>query len=796
MDRKFNRNLQLGYGFSIIMLLLVGGISYLTVVSMLRSNDAVRHSNRIIQKLENAISLMKDAETGQRGYLLTGKTIFLAPYNGAPKAALKLIDEAAVLTRDNARQQANIAGMRSVLLQRLTILQAMIDKRQHGQSITAADLDNGKIAMDALRNATDKARIEEQRLLKQRTEMLSQYTAIAPPIIVVAILLAAGIALSSYFKVMQDIGIKEKLRNELQQREQETAALNEELMAANEEITAANEELTAINEELLESREELESLNESLEMKVATRTKALADSEEETATLNEELTATNEELAATNEELQATNEELAESQFKLQQTVDQLTVTKNQVEKSERLFVTIAKNIPGSLILVMNHEQKLLAAEGDLMDRLGFRERQLVGKYLYEVAPNDRYAATKPFYDRMLAGEQFRMERKGADGADYQVDFVPLYTEQNEVYAGMVIAQDITDLKRAEERSAKLAAIVESSDDAIIGKTLEGIITSWNRGAEQMFGYDETEMVGASIFKLIPEDRQDEEPVILGRLSRGEKVEHYETKRKTSDGRLIDVSLTMSPIRDTAGLVTGVSKIARDISEQKRDEQRKNDFIGMASHELKTPLTSLSALIQVLNLKLRSNEDPFVPSALEKSLNQVKKMTGMINGFLNISRLESGKLQIDKHPMELNTLIGEMIDEARLTITSHTIVFEPTDRLIVNADKDKVGSVISNLLSNAVKYSPRGKIIIVTAGLVDDAIQVSVTDEGMGIKPQDISRLFDRYYRVSSEHTRNISGFGIGLYLSAEIIERHGGRIWVESEKGLGSTFYFTLPVA
>lgn len=796
MDRKFNRNLQLGYGISIVMLLLVGLVSYLTLGSMLRSNEAVRHSTQVIQKLEKAISMMKDAETGQRGYLLTGKDVFLEPYNGAPKAALKLIDEAEVLTRDDARQQAFIGSMRSILLQRLSVLQAMIDKRRHGQQITAANFDTGKAAMDDLRDATDRAEAEEQRLLNERTATLHLYTALTPTVIVLAILLGIAIALYSYIKVTRDIGIKERLRNELQEQEHETAALNEELTAANEEITAANEELSAINEELLESREELESLNDLLEQKVVERTRALTDSEEETAVLNEELTAMNEELAATNEELQTTNEELADNRHSLQQAIHQLIATKTQVEISERLFITIAKNIPGSLILVMNREQVLLAAEGDLIERLGFSEKPLVGKHLSEILARERYIANSPLYNRMLAGEQFRMERKGADGADYQVDFVPLYNEQHEIYAGMVITQDITDLKTAEERSAKLAAIVESSDDAIISKTLEGIITSWNRGAQQMFGYREVEMVGESILKLIPEDRLDEEPVIIGRISRGEKIDHYETKRKTSDGRLIDVSLTISPIRDATGMVTGVSKIARDISEQKRDEQRKNDFIGMASHELKTPLTSLSALIQVLNLKLHHNGDPFVPSALEKSLNQVKKMTGMINGFLNISRLESGKLQIDKQPMELNALIGEMIDEVRLTISSHIIVFEPADKLMVNADKNKISSVISNLLSNAVKYSPRGKIITVKAGLVDGAIQASVSDEGMGIKPQDIDRLFDRYYRVNSEHTRNISGFGIGLYLSAEIVERHGGRIWVVSEKGQGATFYFTLPLA
>lgn len=780
MNPKFNRNLRLGYVFSIVMLLVVGLASYLTVDSMLRSNTAVAHSNKIIQKLERAISLMKDAETGQRGYLLTGKKAFLEPYQGAPAAALVQIDEALILTKNNPVQQANIGDVRNVLKQRLNVLQSMIEKKRSGVVIGENDLDNGKQAMDALRAATNKAEAEERVLLKRRTERFTFYTQFTPFVILIAIVLAIGIALYSYMHVVRDVEIKDTLQKELFLQEQETAALNEELTAANEEITAANEELVAINEELVEAREELQSMNESLELKVAERTRALQDSEEETQALNEELMAMNEEMAATNEELMATNEDLINA--------------KGQLEKSERVFKTIARNIPGTLILLIGADERVIAAEGELVDRLGFSGQ--VGRFLKDIHTGERYATSGPLYQRMLAGEQFRVNLRGIDEVDYQVDFVPLHNDLDQIYAGLMIAQDITDIRSAEERSAKLAAIVDASDDAIIGKTLEGIITSWNPGAERMFGYGETDVIGQSILTLIPDDLQHEEPVILERMKGGERIERLETRRRTSDGRIIDVSLTISPIRDNAGVITGVSKIARDISEQKRDEQRKNDFIGMASHELKTPLTSLSAIIQVAQLKLKDSADPFLPQAMTKAVMQIRKMTGMINGFLNISRLESGKLQIDPQPFELNALIGEQIEEAQLTVASHQLIFEQGDALMVNADRDKIGSVISNLISNAVKYSPKGKNIFINATVSGSKVQFSVKDEGMGIKPQDMKQLFDRYFRVNSEHTRTISGFGIGLYLSAEIIQRHEGRIWADSEKGVGSTFYFTLPMA
>jgi signal transduction histidine kinase len=215
----------------------------------------------------------------------------------------------------------------------------------------------------------------------------------------------------------------------------------------------------------------------------------------------------------------------------------------------------------------------------------------------------------------------------------------------------------------------------------------------------------------------------------------------------------------------------------------------------MVSHELKTPLTSLTAILQVLKAKLKKNEDTFIPGALEKANQQVKKMTSMINGFLNISRLESGKIVINKQPFIIGDLVKEVIEETNLTGVSHLIELNICDKTVVNADRDKIASVLSNLFSNAVKYSPKGSRIEVNCNKSDKEVCVSVKDEGLGIRPEDREKVFDRFYRVESNYTSHISGFGIGLYLSAEIIHRHNGRIWVESENCHGSTFYFCLPL-
>lgn len=243
------------------------------------------------------------------------------------------------------------------------------------------------------------------------------------------------------------------------------------------------------------------------------------------------------------------------------------------------------------------------------------------------------------------------------------------------------------------------------------------------------------------------------------------------------------------------GLDTYFSGTVMDITEQKLDDQRKNDFIGMVSHELKTPLTSLSAYIQMLLAKAQNNKDTFTAGALEKAKKQVHKMTTMINGFLNVTRLESGKIHIDKQSFDMSELISEAEEEAKATITSHHIIFEPVEATIVKADRDKIGHVVNNFISNAVKYSPLGSTINVACIQVDGKAQVSVKDQGIGIRPADIKKLFERYYRVENVSTKSISGFGIGLYLCSEIIERHNGSIWVESKVDEGSTFYFTIPL-
>ncbi|TDQ06883.1 ATP-binding protein [Pedobacter metabolipauper] len=246
---------------------------------------------------------------------------------------------------------------------------------------------------------------------------------------------------------------------------------------------------------------------------------------------------------------------------------------------------------------------------------------------------------------------------------------------------------------------------------------------------------------------------------------------------------------------DSNGIPSEYSGMFMDITERKLDEIRKNDFIGMVSHELKTPLTSLNGYIQILHKKAAKSGDVFFAGLLNKSVAQIRKMTTMINSFLNVSRLQSGKILLQKQEFGMDELIRNTIEDFTASEINHTISYDGCGSTRIYADSDKIGNVISNLISNAIKYSPIETDITIACRVLNDEIEISVKDDGMGISEQDLERLFERYYRVETKSTELISGFGIGLYLCSEIIQIHQGKIWAESEIETGSTFYFTLPL-
>jgi two-component system sensor histidine kinase VicK len=513
-------------------------------------------------------------------------------------------------------------------------------------------------------------------------------------------------------------------------------------------------------------------------------TQLLEESYAEQQSINEELSAANEELAAVNEELLTAEQRIEEGEVALRLAIDAANFGTWFIHSVTREFITDARLKE----LFGYRPDEDLTIEGALA-QITDEYRGFVATALENAIYNGGdYDVTYPVIG--LHDNQLRWLRAiGNLKADPSGEF--------SAFTGVVL--DITDQilasKRLEEAQESLRIATESGELATwyLSEKLDKIVAS--ERFYEMFGFEPNKEVpyAAAIDRIMPDYRQMVHEAVLDSLKTGA---HFNVEYPIvihNDGRQRWVRSVGKYVDDekNGNYITGVMA---DITEQKTDEIRKNDFIGMVSHELKTPLTSLSAIIQLAALKLKSTEDAFLAGAMDTATNQVKKMGNMINGFLNISRLESGKILIVKEDFDFDDLLTEMIAEAQLTIPTHTIDFSPCGPLIINADRDKIGSVISNLISNAVKYSPKGSIVKIKCKSTAEEVLVSIKDEGMGIKQQDINKIFDRYYRVQTEHTQHISGFGIGLYLSSEIVGRHEGKIWVESEVEKGSVFYFSLP--
>ena len=369
------------------------------------------------------------------------------------------------------------------------------------------------------------------------------------------------------------------------------------------------------------------------------------------------------------------------------------------------------------------------------------------------------------------------------------------------------VLRDITEDRIAEEKQAVLAAIVNSSDDAIISKTLKGIITSWNNAATRMFGYPETEAIGRHITLIIPSNRIQEETMIIEKIRKGEKIDHFETVRVAKDGKEINLSLTVSPVKNKKGEIIGASKIARDITAKKELERQrqlyteklqelnkyKDEFMAMASHELKTPLTVIKANIQVLQQKIASDPNGIF---IDKTLSQVNKLSDLISSLLDVSKIQSGKLEINLSIFDMATLVKEVVANLQQTTSTHTIIFNsPGKEILANADRERIEQVLVNLIMNAIKYSPKAKDVTVDCYEKDGKINVSIKDNGIGIPSEDIQNIFTSFYRVRGLAS-SFAGSGIGLYISSEIIKRHGGEIWAESKVDEGSVFYFSIPIA
>ncbi len=459
---------------------------------------------------------------------------------------------------------------------------------------------------------------------------------------------------------------------------------------------------------------------------------------------------------------------------------------------------------------------KIVAADGSLLAMNDAGLEVIGAKNFDEVKGTSVFQLINPadldkyrvFHDNVCAGNKANLEFEIIDLNEQrhvmESHAVPLHNPNGKSHH-LAITREISTLKKAEEAQTLLAAIVKSSEDAIVTKTLEGRILSWNKAAERLFGYAPEEAIGKHITMLIPEDRYHEEDAIIAKLRRSERIDHYETVRRHKDGTPINISLSISPLYDKSGKIIGASKIARDITEQKRlkealleADRRKNEFLATLAHELRNPLAPIKNALHILQSPKANDE--IRNEARNIMMRQTHQMERLINDLMDVSRVSQGKVELQNGLVALNDVIAVAVEIAKPLINEkgHCFIIKcPEEFIWLDADTVRLSQIFANLLNNAAKYTnPSGQIELTVTKDANTAI-ISIKDNGIGIPPEMLPSIFDMFVQVDNSLERKQGGLGIGLTLVKALVKLHGGTIVAMSQGiGTGTEFIVRLPLA
>ena len=444
----------------------------------------------------------------------------------------------------------------------------------------------------------------------------------------------------------------------------------------------------------------------------------------------------------------------------------------------------------------------------------GYSAEEAIGQHISLIIPKSRLDEEYIIIGKVRAGqriEHFETMRCARDGTlvDVSLTISPIHDDDGNVIGASNVARDIRVARSAERTSAYLAAIVESSDDVIVSKNLDGIITSWNAAAQRVFGYTPEEAIGKHITLIIPPDKIEEEYGILAKVKAGQRVDHFETVRRAKDGSLVDLSVTVSPILDSRSRIIGASKVARDIGERKRIEalldesnRRRDEFMANMSHELRTPLNAVIGLAHILSRSERLN--PREQQCVSMIRQSGDTLLALINNLLDYSKAETGSLQLEAIEFDLPETIEKtvmMMDaEVRSKGLALGLTYEGPLREYYVGDPLRLQQIMTNLLANAIKFTDKGRIDVKVAlkseSANDSCLSLSVADTGIGIPADKVDIIFDKFMQADASVARSHGGSGLGLSICKALAEAMDGTISVQSTPGLGSTFTVNICLA
>lgn len=565
--------------------------------------------------------------------------------------------------------------------------------------------------------------------------------------------------------------------NDEQQALSEGEIIFDEAEYVDKYTVSIEEELKDLKQKLQASYEQIDASNENMQ------------------SFNEELISANEEMQSTNEEMQSVNEELhtINSDYQLK--------NKELFEINDDLNNYFRSNLNGQLFI--DNELRLMKFSPGTVKQINLLESD-IGRPISNITTNVKFETIVDDIKKVLEdGSTINKEIETRDGKWYQVITMPYIQQSDNKHTGAIVTfNDITTLKgiqlELDNTNKMLNMAIAASDVATWVMNMNTQEFNPSVRLKEMFGFyaDDKMTYDDAIKQILPEHKLLVQKALKNSIEGGGKYDIEFAVEGFNDKKLRWLRGVGNISKDPetkANIFTGV---LHDITTHKQDELRKNDFIAMVSHELKSPITTMQAYVQVSIAAAKKINSEIIEKALSKAVIQTKKMTELINGFLNVSSFEAGKIYLSEESFGIRDLIEEAIEGVTLLHENRKIDLTECCDIDIYADRNKIAQVLNNFLTNAIKYSPHEAPIEVCCKSADNMLQICVRDEGMGIELQDQQKLFDRYYRIENKHTKGLAGFGLGLYLCSEIIQRHRGEVWVESTFGKGSTFYFSLPLS
>ncbi|MEO8660462.1 MAG: PAS domain S-box protein [Bryobacteraceae bacterium] len=483
-------------------------------------------------------------------------------------------------------------------------------------------------------------------------------------------------------------------------------------------------------------------------------------------------------------------------------------------ENAREFLATTLASI-GDAVISTDTEGRVVFANPVAQALLGWPEAEIVGKHLDEVfrivneltREKVESPVAKVLREGTIVGMANHTLLMARSGAEIPIDDsgAPIRDSTGATRGTVLVFRDVTQSRRAEQTTRLLASIVESSDDAIVGHDLDCIFTTWNKGAEKTFGYSSDEAIGRSTLLIADSESGDEMPGVLERIKRGERIDQYQAVRRTKNGQPIHVSVTVSPLLDELGRVVGASKIARDITEQvmaserlaqlnaalRRSNEDLERFAFVASHDLQEPLRMISVYSQLLIRACAGKVDGDTGMFVDYITGGTRRMRELLADLLAYAEIGANR-EDPVSTIDLNVVLEKVKENLRASIDDSGARVSSVPLPFLKADEVHFIPLFQNLIENAIKYrgadAPQIQIRVEESA---HHVQFSVADNGIGIEPEYQEKIFAPFKRL---HGPNIPGTGIGLAICLRVIERYGGRIWVESEAGRGATFHFTLP--